>query len=270
MGIAIDTILGKATNPGTTFTAITRATGTPSAVRSFAASDLAQIEMIVRQGATSGAVRILSPLLVTNVRGITFTTGESPAVWMLPPTIGQKVQSGDTLTVQLTGGTAESDVVGYSIYYNNLPGAAARLFNPGTVLGSIEYIKPVQVTVTSSATIGAWSDTLITHTENLLKAGKTYAVLGYTVSSALAVVGIKGSETNNFRVCGPGATSTLDISSWFLDVSRRHGTPHIPVFNADNRTTVYVSVAADAATVTSTVTLILAQLSTTLPGSAAG
>lgn len=266
MGIAIDTILGAATNPGATFTSITRASGTPSAVRNFATTDWAQIEMIVRQGATNGAVRVLSPLLVTNIRGITVTTGESPMVWMLPPTIGQKVKAGDTLDVLVTGGTAETDVVAYSIYYSNLPGAAARLFNPGTVLGSIAYVKPVQVTVVTSPTIGAWSTTQITHTENLLKAGMTYAILGYICEAPLAVVGIKGSETSNFRVCGPGSTSSQVTADWFVQVSKDHGTPHIPVFNADNRTTVYVSAAADAASVATTVTLICAQLSAKLAG----
>lgn len=264
MGLAIDTILGHATNPGATFTGITRASGTPSQVRSFATTDWALLEMIVRQGATSGAVRALSPLLADNVRGITYTTGETPSVWLTPPTIGQKLKPGDTLTVQLTGGSAETDIVAYSIYYSNLPGAAARLYNPGTVLGSLGTLKPIQVTVTASATVGTWSTTLVTHTENLLKAHTTYAVLGFVTSVALGVVGIKGSETNNFRVCGPGSTSTDDTAYWFLEVSRRHGTPHVPVFNADNRTSVWVTVANDAASTASTITLICAELTTNL------
>ncbi|MHB1923347.1 MAG: hypothetical protein ACYCSJ_01500 [Acidimicrobiales bacterium] len=266
MGLAIDTILGHATNPGTTFTAITRATGTPSQVRSFPQANWAQIEQIIRKGATKGAVRVLSPLLVTNIRGITYTTGETPATWLLPPTVGQKVQSGDTLTVELTGGTAETDVVAYSIYYQTLPSANARLFNPGTVMGAIANIKPIQVTVTTSGTVGSWSTTLVTATENLLKAGKTYAVLGYVTTTALAFVGLKSSTTNNFRVGGPGSTSTIDTTYWFLELSRAHGTPHIPVFNADNRTSVYVTAANDAASTAATITLICAELATNLAG----
>lgn len=264
MGLAIDTILGKAVNPSGTFTAITRNTGTPSQVRSFATTDTAWLEMIVRKGATSGAVRVLSPLLLDNVRGITYTTAETPSVWLIPPTVAQQVRPVDTLTVQLTGGSAESDVVAYSIYYSNLPGSAARLHMPGDIIGNIAGIKPIQVTVTAPATIGTWKDTVITATENLLQAHADYAVLGYVASTALAVVGIKGSETNNFRVCGPGATATIDNSEWFLEVSRRHNTPHIPVFNADNRTSVYVSVANDAATTASTITLICAKLANNL------
>jgi hypothetical protein len=264
MGVAIDTILGKATDPGSTYTAITAATGTPLQVRNFSPSDWATLEMIVRRGASNGAVRIRSPLLADDVQGIKFLTSESPSAWVIPPDYAQKVQAGDTLTVEVTGGTAETDVAAYSIYYANLPGASARLHMPGDIVGNVANIKPLTVAVTNSATIGTWTDTLITTGDKLVKAGKTYAVLGYLTTAALAVVGVRGSELNNFRVCGPGSTNSMVTAEWFSWISAKHNTPHIPVFNGSNRTAVYVSTADDTASSTSTVTLILAELSTSV------
>lgn len=260
MGIAIDTILGSAHNPGATYTAVTAATGTPLQVRNFATADYALLEMIVRRGPTTGAVRIRSPLLTDDVQGIRFLTAESPSAWVIPPDYAQHVQPGDTLTVELTGGTAEYDVAAWSIYYSNLPGAGARLHNPADIAGLVNFIKPVTIAVTNGAA-GSWKDTLITTGDKLVKANTTYAVIGYLTTAALGVVAVRGAETSNFRVGGPGSTNSMVTAEWYDWISRKHGTPHIPVFNGSNRTAFYVSTCDDVATSTATVTLILAELS---------
>jgi len=70
---AIDTVVGHAANPSSTFTAVTFNSGDSGVVRNFAQTDTAMLERITRVGGTSGAARVLSPLLHDNVRGITFT-----------------------------------------------------------------------------------------------------------------------------------------------------------------------------------------------------
>jgi len=263
---AIDTVVGHAANPSSTFTAVTFNSGDSGVVRNFAQTDTAMLERITRVGGTSGAARVLSPLLHDNVRGITFTSAESPTHYLMPQQRGEQLRPQDTLTVQVTGGTAETDLVALSIYYSNLPGATARLYNWADIMPLIAHIKPMEVDCTNSATVGAWTDTLITTTENLLKANTDYAVLGFVTDIAQGMVGIKGQETNNLRVCGPGATLTDTTSNFFVEWSQREQTPHIPVFNAANAGNTYVSTCDVTASTTPKVQLILAQLSSNLPG----
>jgi len=110
--------------------------------------------------------------------------------------------------------------------------------------------------------VGAWTDTLVTATENQLHSGKDYAVLGYQCSAAIDVVGIKGSATGNLRTCGPGASSTLDITEYFVAMSEANNLPYIPVFNSDDRNATYVSAFNHAAigAGADSVYLILAEL----------
>lgn len=260
MGIALDTVLTSVANPGANYTATAAATGDSLTVRNFATTSSAMLESIIRQGAASGAVRVRSPLFADDTQGIRFYSAETPTVYLLPPQVGEPLRAGDELTVEVTGGTAETDLAVLVNYYADLPGAAPRLYDWSSINGNVAHIKPVVVAVTTNATIGQWEDTAITTTENLLHADTDYAVLGFVTDSALAVIGIKGSETNNFRICGPGTTATDDTSRWFIDQSNYHGTPHIPVFNSNNRDNVYVSTAADTASATANVTMVLAQL----------
>lgn len=265
MGLAIDTNLGHVTNAGAALTGLTMASGDTLTVRSFPTTGKAYLEAVMSQVSTAGQARVKSPMFVDNVAGITLPTKESPSEFLLPQDVGQPLVANDTLIAQATSGAADSSVVALRTYYTDLTGAAARLHNWSDIAGNIKGIKTVQVAVTSSATIGAWQDTVITTTENLLQANTDFAVLGYETDTPYVCVGIKGSEMNNFRVCGPGATTTLDISSYFVDFSERMGTPHIPVFNSANNGSVFVSVAANTASVSGNVYLVLAQLANNLP-----
>ena len=262
---AIDTIVGHVANPSATFTNVVFDSGDSGTIRSFAATDSAWLERITRGGATAGAVRVLSPLLHDNVRGITFLANDNPTACLMPKAHGQQVRPQDTLIVQATGGTAETEVIGLSVYYTNLPGASARLKNWSDVSPLIANIKPIEVDVTNSATIGAWTDTVITTTENLLKANTDYAVLGFSSDTLTTLIGVKGTETGNLRVCGPGNTRTEDTSFFFVDWSEREMTPHIPVINAANANGIYVSTCDTVASSTPKVSLILAEMSSLVP-----
>jgi hypothetical protein len=121
-----------------------------------------------------------------------------------------------------------------------LPGITQRLHSWGDLSGNIRYIKSIEVDMGAIA-VGVWTDTLITTTENQLHANKDYAVLGYQLATPLTAFGVKGSATGNLRACGPGATSTLDISEYFVIMSQLNQIPYIPVFNSDDRFAFYVS-----------------------------
>ena len=265
MGLAIDTIVGHAVNPGAAVTGVTMAAGDSASIRSFNPPASAKIERIVRAGGTAGLVQVRSPLMHDMTRGIRFTSSEDPLVVALPLETGQLVNSQDTLTIELTGGAAETDLAILSLYYQNLQGGSARLHSWGDIAGLIVNIKPVEVDCVASAAIGTWTDTALNVTENLLKANTDYAVLGYVTDVEVAYVAVKGQDTSNLRIGGPGKVDSDETSDLFVFWGNREGTPHIPVINAANAGSTFVSVVDDEASTAVKVQLVLAQLSQNLP-----
>ena len=263
MGMGIDTILASALNPGAGGAAASAAaSGDPTIVRAFSPPSKAYLDGITRMGTTLGFAQVVSPTLHDPVTGIRITPGETPSVFALPGKAGQELTSGDQLSLSVSGGAAETDVMALHLYYTDTGGVEASLFSQGDIEGNIDNIKTQRVAVTSAATIGAWSDTLVGATENLLVANRDYAVLGYMSNTALAVVGVRGSNTGNLRACGPGSTQEFPTSQYFEYMSEKTGRPYIPVFNQQNAGNTFVSVAAAAASVAAVVTLVLAELKT--------
>ena len=264
MGLAIDTVLAQVTNSAA-LTNVTVAPGDSLTVRSFQPPAQAFLENIIIKGGQVTTARVLSPLLHDAVRGITVLSAQAPTTIALPREIGQRLTSQDTLQLQGNSGAANSSVFALCNYYTDAGGAAARLVNWGDVSGLIVNIKPVEIDVTASATIGQWNDTAFTTTENLLKADTDYAVLGYQVDVACGVVAIKGADTSNLHVAGPGSVLEMVTTNYFVNESERTGRPHIPVINAANVNNTTVSVADNAASTAVKVQMILAQLSQNLP-----
>lgn len=267
MGLALDTVSATVSAPGASFTGATPASGSGDSltVRQFPAANQAFITGVVRRHGTAGAIRVISPLVHDNVTGLTYYTSETPSLHELPPVVGQPVQPGDTITVQMTGATTGNASAYLFIWYQNALGVSSQLYNWGDISGLIKNIKPFTVAVTASGTIGQWSDTLFTATENQLHATSYYAILGMTCDTALGVMGVKGNFTGNLRVCMPAANTPEDTSYWFVDQANRHGLPFIPVFSGQDRTACYVSVQDNAASTTSNITVICAELTNFTP-----
>ncbi len=260
MPVAIDTVGFAATNPGASPAAgnATVNAGDSATIRAFQPSGQAYIDFMVRQGASEGFIELRSPRLADNVRGLHLITTETPAVLLLPQEVGQPVYPADALTVTISGGGAEVDCGAFGVYYTDLGGSNAVVHNWSELRPSVVNLKPMEVDFTSTVG-GVWLDTVITTTENLLKANLWYAVLGYISDVALTAVGLKGPETGNYRLCGPGPTTTFRTDEYFIWMGERHGRPYIPCFNANNRGNLFVSAMAVAAAATK-VTLILAEL----------
>lgn len=266
MGLAFETTVGNATNPGATVTAVTMVTGDTNRVRSFSASAYARLESIFRQGATEGVAGVRSPAFHDAVRGIRFITSETPSRFDLPTETGEPLASADTLTIEVSGGTAEVDAVGVSIYYSDTQGLAARLHSWGDISGFIEHIKPLEVDWTTNGTANVWQDTVITTTEDLLIADRSYAVLGYILDTAMTAFGVKGQETGNVRHCGPGSTTSLETNDYFVRLSNQRGTPHIPIVSANNKGSIFVTGSAVATGSAVKSQLILALLAKSFAG----
>lgn len=259
MGLALDTISGHVTN-NAALTQVTVSTGDSFTVRNFADSAQAMITSIIAKQATLGTVQVKSPLFHDNTRGIQFKPGAAgPSTFLLPEVVGQPVYSGDFLTASLTSGGADSSRIAIPIYYTDARGTAARLASWGDIAGNIKSIKPLEV-VSGASVIASWVDTLLTTTEDLLHVKSDYAVLGYVVNTAVLAVGLKGQETGNLRVTGPGTTDSDDSADYFVKMSQFHNIPYIPVFSGENKASINVTVADNTAGATPSVQLILAEL----------
>lgn len=248
MGRAIDTVLAFSTQGAASPfpTALAATAGDSLSIRSFNRSTKSYLESVIYSAGGAERIRVTSPLIHDNVTGLTWEPAEVPAQWILPPEASVQVQPVDTLVV--SGGIAAAGTItaGLVIAYEDLDGADARLFSWGDIRGLIKYIKPIEVDLAAVA-VGAWTDTPINTTDKQLHADSYYAVLGWNPNAAVDIVGVKGSATANLRVCGPGATSTLDITEYFIAVSEKTGRPHIPVFNANDQGAFNVSAANHAA-----------------------
>lgn len=248
MGRAIDTVLAFSTQAGAgAFPVALAATGGDSlTVRSFNRQSKTTLQSLIYSAGGGTKFRVASPLMHDNVTGLTFQPAEVPAQFALPPGAGVQLSPVDTIQAFGSCAGATTITLGLQIYYEDLDGVEARLFSWADISSMIKYVKSVEVSLNAIA-VGAWTDTVITNTENQLHSDEYYAVLGWESNVAVDLLGFKGSATGNLRVCGPGTTETLDVSNYFVYLSERTGRPCIPVFNANDRTAFMVSAANHAA-----------------------
>lgn len=262
VGIACQVITGRATNPSTTFTALTANSNDSFTIANFPTTAPAYLDNMWAAEATVGVLRVRSPRLHDQSQGIRMQVGATTPRLLLPDATEQALYPGDALTVEITGGAAETDLGALLVYYTDLPGAAARLAQWSEIANRIKNLAGVEVDVTTSATAGQWSSgTAINATFDNLQANADYALLGYTVGTSCGAVAVSGPDTANYRVGGPGNTDQVQTRQFFVDMANASGRPYIPIVNSNNRggTLLYV---ADPATSTAIhVSLTLAELS---------
>lgn len=265
-GRAVDTVLTFSTQAGASAfpTALAAAPGDSLTVRGTVGESKAHLMAFVTKSDAAGNLfRMASPLLHDNVTGLTWVAPENPGQFLVPEYASVELNEQDTLAVSGQCGGATTITAALVIAYDNLRGTDADLYRWGDISGDIKSIKAVQVALGAIA-VGAWTDTLITNTEDQLHADKSYAVLGYSVNPATAVVGIKGVATGNLRMCGPGFSGTISLSDYFIEMSEYHNQPYIPVFQANDRRAFNISAADSVARAGAavTVSLIVAELKT--------
>jgi hypothetical protein len=244
MGLALQVVTGRATNPGATVTTLTANTGDTFTVRSFPEGSPTYLEGMWTQQATAGIFQAHSPRMHDDVRGIRFVAPAALPRNFMGDRGEQLLFPNDPLNVQITGGGAEVDAGAILVYYNNLPGIDARLAMWDQVKSRIANLLTVVVTTSDPTTSGDWSaGNVFTTDSDLLKSDTDYAVLGYEVNVACLAVALAGSDTGNLKVGGPGPIEPLETRDWFQRLSIAHGTPHIPVFNSNNRGSILSHVA---------------------------
>jgi hypothetical protein len=249
MGLAVDTVLAFSTQAGAGAfpIALAATTGDSLVVRSTNGASKGHLDAIICASGTAGQkFRVASPLLHDNVTGLTLFANENPANFMLPAEIQVDVSSQDTLSVFGSCAGATTITMGLAIQYDDLRGIAADLYRWSDLKDNVKQYKAIEVSLSAIA-VGAWTDTVITATENQLHADSSYAVIGYTTTVGVDIVGVKGVATGNLRMCGPGPGSTLDVSGYYVYQSEQSNKPYVPVFQANDRGGFYVSAANHAA-----------------------
>lgn len=216
-----------------------------------------------RKGVAAGEAQITSPKIVPVSNGIDIKTPAGLADFLLPGPPLQALTPQDELTVQDLGGNEDTDVVALQSYYDDLPGASPTLKMPGDVAGATKYVFGWPVDATASATAGDQASTAITETMDSSTANLWYALLGYVVDAEVAAVGLKGVDTSQLFVAGPGDTEPWRTRSYFADLSLSLGKPCIPLFNAANKSNTNIVLVDNAASTKVNVTMILAELAAT-------
>ena len=263
MGAALQVVSGRVTNPGGTVTAMTPATGDSFAVQNFNDPAVARLVSAWALGAnaTGGELSIHSPKMHDNIQGIRTKWLSAQSSPLLPLWADQPLYAQDTLVVASSGGGAETDGASFLAYYSDLPGANARLFTWSEIKARIRNMLTNEVSITTGGTVGDYGGGVaINSLFDLLKANTDYAILGYLTDTMVQTVGVRGPDTSNFRVGGPGTNGRIDTRSWFIELSGAQDLPLIPVFNAANKGATIIDLVHNAAGSTVIVDLILAEL----------
>jgi hypothetical protein len=261
MGNAWEIIDTFVTNPGAAITATAPFPGDTLAVRNFSDPNGAYLIDVYAQGATAGILRIRSPRLHDNVQGIRFRNIAAINRGLLSEWEIQRLYAQDSLITEMSGGAAETDGFGYVVFYDDLPGAAARLIDvPGVTARGVNLVD-IEVAVAAGAAVGARSaSSALNASFDLLKANTDYAVLGYEVDAVGLSVGMRGIDTGNLRIGGPMTTERIETRDFFARLSHSIGKPMIPIVNSANKGGFLIDTAQVVAGVAANVTIVAVEL----------
>lgn len=238
MGKALQVFSGFVTTPSASYTEVTPCAGDTFAVQNFYQGSEAFLLDAWADLVSAGSVRLRSPNFHDNVNGINQDVPATNPTPVLPAYMRQILQPNDTITVELAD-TATHTTAGVTLieYYENLPGADARLFRWPEIRDQIVDFMSCLVTLdVASGNRGNYDGSVaINATQDQFKASTDYALLGYTPSKQYQTIGVTGPDTSSRRVGGPGTTpDIMDCRQWFIKLSEESGLPCIPVLNSQN------------------------------------
>ena len=265
MGRGIETIAGRAVNPGAALPGaqLVNNTGSSFTVRETNNNTLAHLEGMWAKGATAGVFNIHSPRMHDNTTGLSFPVAVNAPVDFLAQSPSTPLVGNDPLLAFITGGAAETDCGYATIAYDDIQGIDAALATEAEISPRIKNLLTVRVTVSGATTLGDWSPgTAINATDDKLHADESYAVLGMVPTNQVGAVAIAGADTGNLRVGMPGDAAALafDARYYFLLQARQSGVPFIPVIKANNKGTTQLFQCDNAAGANNDVFVVLAEL----------
>lgn len=260
MGMVAEILSGKTVNAAA-LTAVTNATGDSNTVRSFRAGSRAKLLDAWALNATAGQHRVRSPRLHDNVNNLLVNVKASNGQPLYSEYVSQDLQAQDVLTIELSGGGAETDTESVLVWYEDVPGMDARLYFYRDIASRIQQYVTLTFAMANGATLGDYvGSTAFSAATGNLRANCDYAILGYETSVAVTSIGIRGPDTGNARIGGPGTTQQLETRDWFAKTADDNGVPFIPVINAANAPGTLLDCVQNANAANPTVNVVLALL----------
>ena len=269
MGKGLEVVTSFVTAPGAVLTAAAAAVGNSLAIR---AADVRSKVWLVNAWSFNqviGVTRIRSPRLHDAVNGMRW---RQPAAQVTPhypadplSAFPQFLIPQDTLIIEQSGsgvgGQIESNTM--LVYYENLPGVAARLIDQPTLNKNGINLTTVETSITAVATGQYGGGVVLNAAANSqnLKANTDYAVIGGLVDTRGTVVRISGVDFGSLGVGYPAEPSLQDYTANFFGrMSVGYGIALIPVLNSANAGGITVDVQTNQAGGTFIVTLNLVEL----------
>lgn len=275
MGLALETILAAKRNiTGGAFESLNPGSGDTFNIRAFVEGSEAHIEEIWGlDGEHAAQLSIKSPRMHDQTRGILLAvpdgaaTGENPEEphHLLPGYLRQQVYQSDALTVQVNGTANDDTLFAFLVRYDNLQGASSSLHSWTEVSPLIKNLVGILVQPTNG--IGNYGTPVtINSVDDRLKADTDYAILGALTTISTGLISIESPDFSNYRIGMPGTLDPVSSGNWFVDLDRKYQTPHIPVFNANNKGNTLIYTADSNTGATPNITVVLAELTAKLTG----
>jgi hypothetical protein len=213
----------------------------------------------------AGFVQVTSPKLTDATRGIRFRTQTHDPRPQLPYDSMQDLFSVDVLapTLASVAGAGKIDNLAMLLYYDDLPGSAARFIDVPTLDKRRQELFTVESALVPAAGNVYAGLVALNAASDLGKAGSDYALVGYRVATAGSATSItwRGADTGNYRVSGPAdPLGSFYTSQWFYFLSEWNSIPLIPVFAYNNKAGIFVEVVANDLLSTVNVTSIFVRL----------
>lgn len=224
------------------------ASGDTLAVRNTPEGNPIHLVQMWADNQAAGFLRVRSALLHDNVIGITAGIFASEVYPLLPDGMNQSLKPQDLLIVEQNGSATAGDIESGSllVYYDNLPGADARLATWDQVKGRIESYMLVTNTISTGTAGGYSGEEAINAEVDQWKANRDYALLGYLNGAEACTIGWRGPDTSNLRVGGPGNDTNRNLTrTWFAQQSVASGLPCIPIINAANKAATLIDAVQD-------------------------
>lgn len=258
---AFEVIAAYKTNPGAVVSATAAYEGQSLQVRATPEGSETILQQCWANNKTGGIVRVRSPRMHDDVQGIRARVGASDQRLLLPAQVREKLYSTDTLTVETTGGEAETDDVALLMHYSSLPGSEGDFRTWEEVQPQVEQYMGVEVTLESAAAVGKWgAGVALNNAMDVFKKPSRYAILGYHLDLACTAISLRGTDIGEVRCGGPGALEPDLTGDWFIRLSQESGEPAIPVFNSQNVGNILAECADNEAKVQRHVTFLCALL----------
>lgn len=234
----MEVLTGFVTAAGAVFTGVTMAVGNSLTVRNARLDSKVWLLQAWADHQAAGMLQIRSPKLHDNVRGIRLNNAAGEPGPLLPYKFRQNLVPQDVLIVEMTGSAVAGDIETMSLllYYEDLPGADARVIDAGTLMDRMVNVVTVSQTIATGVAGGYSGEEAINAESDLLKANTDYALLGLTTDTDICTLRIRGVDSANLGIGVPGwETNPAVTGSWFLDLAIAYNMPLIPVFNAANK-----------------------------------